>query len=148
MFFVFHLERAKSNDANNRLEISAGNSNQGLLLIPDESTLSRFVAARLDLPISQSLLDRKFKLSIIKRCWEDQLRLKRKIISCCVLKSTEINVDLTFYLDQDFVSDSDLFMACTILQKQIECIDGRKDRITVPSIAMKKIREKEEAGNF
>jgi hypothetical protein len=39
-------------------------------------------------------------------------------------------------------------MACTILQKQIEYIDGRKDRITVPSIAMKKIREKEEAGNF
>ncbi|CAF3732674.1 unnamed protein product [Rotaria sp. Silwood1] len=47
------------------------------LLIPDENTLSRLVAARLDLPISQSLLDRDFKLSIIKRCWEDQLRLKR-----------------------------------------------------------------------
>jgi len=51
---------------------------RGQLNLPDESTLSRFVAARLDLPISQSLLDRKFKLSIIKRCWEDQLRLKRK----------------------------------------------------------------------
>ena len=48
------------------------------LLAPDESTLSRLVAARLDLPISQRLLDKKFKLSIIKRCWEDQLRLKRK----------------------------------------------------------------------
>ncbi len=51
---------------------------RGQLNLPDESTLSRFVAARLDLSISQSLLDRKFKLSIIKRCWEDQLRLKRK----------------------------------------------------------------------
>ena len=49
------------------------------LEIPDENTLSRFVAARLDLPISQRLLDQKFKLSTIKRCWEDQLRLKRKI---------------------------------------------------------------------
>ena len=48
------------------------------LLAPDESTLSRLVAARLDLPISQRLLDKKFKLSIIKRCWEDQLRRKRK----------------------------------------------------------------------
>jgi hypothetical protein len=102
MLFIFHLERAKSNDANNRLEISAGNSNQGLLLIPDESTLSRLVAARLDLPISQSLLDRKFKLSIIKRCWEDQLRLKRKITSCCVLKSTEINVRFDFLFRSRF----------------------------------------------
>ncbi len=53
--------------------------NSRQLLIPDESTLSRLVAARLDLPISQSLLNQNFKLSIIKRCWEDQLRLKRKL---------------------------------------------------------------------
>ncbi|CAF3105865.1 unnamed protein product [Rotaria sp. Silwood2] len=47
------------------------------LQIADESTLSRLVAARLDLPISQRLLNQNFKLSILKRCWEDQLRLKR-----------------------------------------------------------------------
>ena len=47
-------------------------------MITDESMLSRYVAARLDLPISQNLLDRKVKLSVIKRCWEDQLRLKGK----------------------------------------------------------------------
>ena len=46
------------------------------LQIPDESTLSRLVAARLDLQIAQSLLAQGFKLSIIKRCLEDQLRLK------------------------------------------------------------------------
>ncbi|CAF1456791.1 unnamed protein product [Rotaria sordida] len=51
-------------------------SNSQLLSIPDESTLSTFVAARLDLPISRRLLDQNFKLSIIKRCWEDQLRIK------------------------------------------------------------------------
>ena len=45
----------------------------------DESTLSRLVAARLDLPITKSLLSRGIKQSVIKRCWEDQLRLKRKI---------------------------------------------------------------------
>jgi len=55
---------------------------------------------------------------------------------------------LTFILDEDFVSDSDLLMACTILQKQIEHIDGKKDNITVPSVAMKRIREKEQAGNL
>lgn len=32
-------------------------------------------------------------------------------------------------------------MACTILQKQIDCINGKKENITVPSVAMKRIRE-------
>ncbi len=94
--FVFILERPSTNDPSNRSEVGASNLNDGRLLIPDESTLSRLVAARLDLPISQSLLDRKFKLSIIKRCWEDQLRLKRMIKSCCTLESTEINVQFDF----------------------------------------------------
>jgi hypothetical protein len=40
--------------------------------------LSRLVAARLDLSSSQSLLDQHFKLSVIKRSWEDQLQLKSK----------------------------------------------------------------------
>lgn len=48
------------------------------LQIADERFLARLVAARLDLPVSQRLLDHPFKLSIIKRCWEDQLKLKRK----------------------------------------------------------------------
>jgi len=77
------LERARANEAKEKA--TAGvvtntnpTTNSRQLLIPDESTLSRLVAARLDLPISQRLLDQNFKLSIIKRCWEDQLRLKRK----------------------------------------------------------------------
>jgi hypothetical protein len=37
-------------------------------------------------------------------------------------------------------------MACIILQKQIEHIDGKKDNIVVPNVAMNKIREKEQAG--
>ncbi len=51
-------------------------SSQGQLQITDENQLSRLVAARLDLPISQRLLNQNFKLSIIKRCWEDQIRIK------------------------------------------------------------------------
>jgi len=42
-------------------------------------------------------------------------------------------------------------MACLILQKQIEHIDGKKENIVIPSIKMKKIREdaeKERAGMF
>jgi hypothetical protein len=73
---LFLIERAQANQSErNENEHS---TNRSRLLIPDESTLSRLVAARLDLPISQSLLNQNFKLSIIKRCWEDQLRLKRK----------------------------------------------------------------------
>ncbi|CAF4703830.1 unnamed protein product, partial [Rotaria sp. Silwood2] len=97
-------------------------TNNSQLMIPDENTLSRFVAARLDLPISQSLLNRKFKLSVIKRCWEDQLRLKQN----------------------DFATDCDLFIACIILQKQIDHINGRQENIIVPSIKMKIIRETEQ----
>jgi hypothetical protein len=77
-----HLERAGTNEPNRRGGTVDGNVGRGQLNIPDESTLSRFVAARLDLPISQSLLDRNIKVSIIKRCYEDQLRFKRKLRIC------------------------------------------------------------------
>ncbi|CAF1358156.1 unnamed protein product [Rotaria sordida] len=83
--------------------------NNSQLMISDENTLSRFVAARLDLPISQSLLNRNFKLSVIKQ--------------------------------NDFATDCDLLIACIILQKQINHINGRQENIIVPNIKMKMIRE-------
>ena len=91
VYFVFRKSRNKYQV--NEVKQPIRTSNRGRLNIPDESTLSRLVAARLDLPISQSLLDRNFKLSIIKRCWEDQLRLKRKYItySDCIEKRIFIN---------------------------------------------------------
>ncbi|CAF1261105.1 unnamed protein product [Didymodactylos carnosus] len=87
--------------------------------ILDDSTLLRLVAVRLDLPITQSLLSKNFKLSIIKRCYEDQLRLKH----------------------DDFVSSCDLLLACIILQKQIDHINGKIENIIIPSVQMTKIRE-------
>ncbi|CAF1197190.1 unnamed protein product [Rotaria sp. Silwood1] len=113
-------EEAGSNDLIN-INVTA---NGGKLLIRDECTLSRLVAARLDLSISQNLLDQNFKLSIIKRCWKDQLRIKH----------------------DDFVSDCDLYIACLILRKQIEHIDGKKENIVIPSIKMKQIREQNATG--
>ncbi|CAF1161676.1 unnamed protein product [Adineta steineri] len=124
-------ERARANESKEKATLgmpasttttTSTTTNNRQLLIPDESTLSRLVAARLDLPISQRLLDQKFKLSIIKRCWEDQLRLKQ----------------------DDFISECDLYIACLILQKQIEHIDGKKENIVIPSIRMKQIREQNE----
>ncbi|CAF1011820.1 unnamed protein product [Didymodactylos carnosus] len=127
-------ERTRSNEQQQKNSFSilnineTSNNNSGIapnsrqLQIPDEATLSRLVAARLDWPISQSLLNKNFKLSIIKRCFEDQLRLKHN----------------------DFISDSDLLLACIILQKQIEYIDGKKENIVIPSVFMKKLAEQAE----
>ncbi len=96
MFFAYFIERPKGNDSTNRLETCSENANHGRLLISDESTLSRLVAARLDLPISQRLLDRQFKLSIIKRCWEDQLRLKRKFGRFYLFEGIEMETEFDF----------------------------------------------------
>ncbi|CAF1256132.1 unnamed protein product [Adineta steineri] len=117
-------ERARTNELKEKTSISISpNStltiNSQQLLIPDEDTLSRFVQKRLESPISQCLLDKKFELSIIKRCWEDQLRLKK----------------------EDFISGFDLSVAYSILQKQNEHIDDKKEDIVIPSIKMKQIRE-------
>ncbi len=51
-----------------------------------------------------------------------------------------------FFIGCDFVDDSDLLVACIIVQKQIEHIDGKKENIIVPTVAMKKIRDIEQAG--
>ena len=50
------------------------------------------------------------------------------------------------YLEDDFVTDCDLFIACIILQKQIEYINGNKNNIIVPSIKMKLIRDGDQSG--
>ncbi|CAF1341927.1 unnamed protein product [Adineta ricciae] len=90
-------------------------------LANDNGILMRCVAARLDLPISMRLVERGFKLSIIKRCWEDQLQIKH----------------------DDFIDECDLMMAYMILQKQIDCIAGKNENIIVPHIAMYELRSKE-----
>lgn len=60
---------------------------------------------------------------------------------------TKLSEFFSLYLGNDFSSDVDLFVACTILKKQIECIDGKKENIIVPSVAMNKMREKEQAAS-
>ncbi|CAF2648876.1 unnamed protein product, partial [Rotaria sp. Silwood2] len=76
----------------------------------DKDELTRLVLARLDLPIVERLR-LQYPLKIIHRCIEDQLKIK----------------------NDDFKSDTDLSMACSILQKQIEIIQGSKDNIIIPS---------------
>ncbi|CAF0768729.1 unnamed protein product [Rotaria sp. Silwood1] len=58
------------------------------------------------------------------------------------------SVDDLVTADDDFVSDCDLFIACVILQKQIEHINGNKDKIIVPSIKMRLIRDREQSDNL
>ncbi len=74
--FIFDLEKVNTHHSNNALETGHGSSISERLSIPDEDTLSEMVVARLDLPISKCMINRNFKQSIIKKCWEDQLRLK------------------------------------------------------------------------
>ncbi|CAF3521506.1 unnamed protein product [Rotaria sordida] len=90
----------------------------------DEVTFSSHIRNRLDLSISQNLIAQGFHLSIIKRCYKDQFDLKH----------------------DDFADDSDLLVACMILQKQIERIDNKKEKIIIPNIKMNEIRLREQTG--
>ncbi|CAF0794885.1 unnamed protein product [Rotaria sp. Silwood1] len=121
-------ECARTNELNRGTSSNAMlNTNRTIssrqLLIRDQSTYDQLVNGRLDLPISQRLLNQYFKLSIIKRCWADQLLLK----------------------NDDFVSECDLYIACLILQKQIEHISIKKEKVVIPSIKVKEIREQNAA---
>ncbi|CAF0754876.1 unnamed protein product [Adineta ricciae] len=124
---LYNRIRQAQNDltAQTHMQISS-TTGRTQLEIPNEALLSRLVAARLDLPITQRLISQNFKLSIIKRCWEDQLRLKR----------------------DDFVSDCDLYIACLVLQKQVEHIAGNKNKVVIPSVKMKEDQEKKQPGVF
>ena len=51
------------------------------------------------------------------------------------------------FLGDDFANSYDLFSTCLILQKQIDCIDGKKENITVPSVVLKRLRELEQEAN-
>ncbi|CAF1481100.1 unnamed protein product, partial [Didymodactylos carnosus] len=76
----------------------------------DQTNLSRLVVSRLDLPVVKLLLS-SYKLSIIKRCIEEQLEIKQN----------------------NFLSNGDLFIACLILQIQINIIQGDKNQLIIPS---------------
>ncbi|UJR15694.1 hypothetical protein I4U23_002628 [Adineta vaga] len=110
-------DTTESDDFDWRIQTINSSIDRKQMIIPDEETLFKLVNDRLDLPFSQYLLCQNFKLSIIKRCYEDQLRLKHA----------------------DFVSDSDLLLACVISQKQIDYIKQEKRTIIVPSVAMNQI---------
>ena len=104
--------------------------------VPDQSLMSRLVTARVDLPAAQRLLDQHYKLAVIKRCCEDQLRLRRKSTECTLPRPTP------FSSDDDFQDDGELLLACMILQRQIDLIQGKKENIIVPSAKMRLIRER------
>lgn len=76
----------------------------------DKDELLRSVSARLDLPVVGRLRS-QYQLAVIKRCLEDQLKMK----------------------NDDFVSDLDWSMACQILQKQIDIIKGCPENVIIPS---------------
>ena len=104
-----------------------------------ENSLRRLVVARVDRLEARSPLKQKFSLSVIKRCWEDQLRLK------CECEEGVMDA-LCPFLDVDFATDTDLWVACTILQKQGAHIQGKKENIVFVRPAMEKIRQSQQTG--
>ncbi|CAF3993431.1 unnamed protein product [Rotaria sordida] len=98
----------------NQLYEKIQTSKKKLMLIKnnkiDPDQLTRLVKARLDLPIVEHLR-LQYSLVIIKRCIEDQFKIK----------------------NDDFKTDIDLTMACLILQKQIDIIKGSIDNLIIPS---------------
>lgn len=121
--------------ASNKLSETDELSLNRLLSLPDEGQLDRLVAARLDLPISQMLLKKNFPLHLLKRGWEDQLRLKGYLRTIMILYFC-----FGSFLEEDFLSMADLRIACVILQKQSASIRDDPDSIIVPSVRMKQIR--------
>ncbi|CAF3496392.1 unnamed protein product [Rotaria sp. Silwood1] len=116
----FFYTRTGSRRANNSIR---NNTIDGQKLdIPDEKTLSHLVTLRLNWPMSKKLLAQKFHVSIIKLCWENQLRLKQL----------------------DFKSESDLLVACIILQRQRIHIDKRKEHIIIPAERMNQIHKRQQ----
>ncbi|CAF1971298.1 unnamed protein product [Rotaria magnacalcarata] len=111
-------ELIEGSDCIDILNINTAKRNRPLS-IGDKKTLAILVAGRLALPISQCLLHQHFHVSIISRCWKDQLKLKR----------------------DDFETECDLYIACLVLQKQREHIGGKKENIVIPNVKMKQIRE-------
>lgn len=137
MFCCFSVECARANESKQREGIEAKTSLTAKcekLVIPDESTLSKLVAERLDLSISQCLLKKNFELPIIKKCWEKQLKIKRKLMN---FQHSFIFYQIVFFLGEDFFSQCDLYIACLILQKQVDDINGDKKNIVVPSTQLK-----------
>ena len=61
---------------------------------------------------------------------------------------TRFNRSHIFFADDDFFSDADLSIECTILQKQIEYINGRKENIIVPSIGPRQLPERNQPYNL
>lgn len=51
--------------------------NAQTLTIPDQLSLGRLVQERMNNFMSQEILKKYFNLEVMKRCWEDQLQLKR-----------------------------------------------------------------------
>ncbi|CAF1255260.1 unnamed protein product, partial [Didymodactylos carnosus] len=92
----------------------------GRLSIPDENTMTKLIVDRLNTPIAQRLFT-VFSKSVVKRCFEDQLRLKL----------------------EDFVTNNDLFIACVILQKQIDVINGNSENVVIPKQKLNDINQKQ-----
>ncbi len=104
------------------IDIGGSKNNRQPLSTLDLNTLSERAEACLDLEISQRLLD-TFDRSIIKQCWIDQLQFE-----CNNKNSMLSRIQILIHLGDDV----NLYLACTILQRQKECLGNDESNIIVP----------------
>jgi hypothetical protein len=104
------------------INIGGSKNNRQPLNTIDFTTLDERAEAYLDLEISQRLLD-TFDRSIIKQCWMDQLQFE-----CNNKNSMLSHIQILIHLGDDV----NLYLACTILQRQKKYLGNDESNIIVP----------------
>ncbi|CAF1315026.1 unnamed protein product [Didymodactylos carnosus] len=89
--------------------------------------IDRMVSARLDLPIVEKLRNEGYTISIIN-----------SLIIVYLIYS------YMYFIEDDFKTDTDLRIACYVLNKQVQLINGNEDRIIVPQKRLKDSSETRE----
>lgn len=74
-YFIYFVEFASERQPQIQTSLAVTTEK---LRIPDQATLDKWLEARLGLPVSRRLMDEQFELSIVRQCWETQLKLKGK----------------------------------------------------------------------
>ncbi|CAF0850387.1 unnamed protein product [Adineta ricciae] len=108
------LHKTRELNAQNASQISKPEKKLDIALWSDDE-LDRMVKARLDLPIVEKVRELGFKIAVIRKALEMQLRFKK----------------------DDFKTDNDFRYACLILNAQVVLINGMSHAVLVPQEWMK-----------
>ena len=84
----------------------------------------------------REIYQHEFSNGCHKSLRNDQLQIKGRTLE----KFDYMPLMFTIIAGEDFKSETDLRVACTILQRQIEHIHGNRENIVIPSVRMRQLR--------